>query len=306
VEDRFADLVTGHECLDEVITIARSSGRHPGKWLQETQRVGHLLREKHFDLAIDMQGRQKSALMAYLSGAPRRVGFRNEFRGVLGLQMINEVVPFEEGVTAVERSLLMAAHLFAAPEPVEFRYPLLPEAQGWAEGFLEAHGLDRTRLIALVLGASHPNKCWPAQHFARLIGSLRAEGLGEPLLLGGKVEAEREAEVQAYLEKPAASAVGRTSLPQLAALLARSRAVVAGDTGALHMAVALDRPVVGLYGPTSPRLTGPYGMGARVLWNEPPCGPCVRNPTCSDFHCMREILPERVRTVLRELLRSHA
>ena len=98
------------------------------------------------------------------------------------------------------------------------------------------------------------------------------------------------------------SAVGRTNLPQLAALLARCRAVVAGDTGAIHMAVALGCPVVGLYGPTSPRSTGPWGPLATVLWQNPPCGPCVRNPTCKDFHCMSEITPESVKWAVRDLL----
>jgi ADP-heptose:LPS heptosyltransferase len=187
---------------------------------------------------------------------------------------------------------------------VEFRYPVLPEAQGWAEGFLEAYGLDQTPLFALVLGASRENKCWPTAYFARLIAMLRAEGLGECFLVGGKGEADREEEVQAYLDEPVVSFVGRTSLPQLAALLARSRVVVAGDTGAIHMAVALDRPVVGIYGPTSPRLTGPWGPRALVLWNEPPCGPCVRKPTCLDYHCMSEITPERVKSAVREAMRA--
>lgn len=303
VEDRFADVVRGHPCLDEVVVIRRYSARRVGDWVREAKRVGRELRERNFDLAIDLQGRAKSALMCYLSGAPRRVGFVNEFRGLPGMHMINEVVPLEANTPAVERTLVMLRYLGVDPEPVEFGYPLQGQAQSWAKGFLEACGLGRTPLVAMVLGASRANKCWPPEHFAVLINQLRAEGLAEPLLIGGHAEAERAELVQELCEERCVSAVGRTDLPQLAALLARARAIVAGDTGAIHMGVALGRPVVGLYGPTSPVLTGPWGPDAVVLWNNPPCGPCVRRPTCRDYHCMREIAPERVKAAIRELLR---
>lgn len=303
VETRFADLVRGHECLDEVIAINRHSLRNPSGWLAETRRVGRLVRDREFDIAVDLQGRQKSALMCYLSGAPRRVGFQNEFLGFPGIPMINEVVPFDPSTPAVERSLAMASYLGAEPEPVEFRYPLLPEAVGWAEGFLEAWGLGQTPLFAFILGASRPNKCWPVGHFAELAGMIRGEGLGEVVLLGGKGERERAHDLQELLGEAAPSAVGMTNLPQLAALLARCRLAVAGDTGALHLAVALGKPVVGLYGPTSPRLTGPWGPRATVLWDNLFCGPCVRHPTCDDYHCMSGLTPSRVMSAVRELLR---
>ena len=304
VEDRFASVMEGHECLSELITMRRFSGRRWADWLREARDVGNLLREKEFDLAVDLQGRAKSALMCYLSCAPRRVGYRNEFRGLPGLPMINEVVTVPDEIPAVDRTLAMVRYLGVDPEPVEFRYPISAEAAGWADGFLSAWGADRAPLIGLVLGASQPNKCWPPGHFARLAALLRAEGLGAPLLLGGQGELEREEAVQELSDATLLSAVGRTNLAQLAALLGRCKAVVAGDTGAIHMAVALDRPVVGLYGPTSPRSTGPWGPRASVLWQNPPCGPCVRNPTCRDFHCMSDLTPERVQTALRDLLRS--
>jgi ADP-heptose:LPS heptosyltransferase len=156
----------------------------------------------------------------------------------------------------------------------------------------------------LVVGASKPNKCWPVSFFARLIELLRAHGLGEPVLLGGPGEREPADQIQAALSAPALDAVGSTSLPQLAALLARCTAVVSGDTGALHMAVALDRPVVGLYGPTSPALTGPYGSQHRVLWSSRPCSPCNRRPTCEDFGCMTDLTPPQVLASLAEVLPS--
>jgi len=315
VEDRFADLLRGHDCLDEIITIRRPSAREGLAWWREARRVGRQLRERRFDLAVDLQGRVKSAWLCALSGAPRRVGFANEFRGPVGLRWINESVPFPPGTHAVRRSLLMAEYLGAASEPVEFRFPVLPEARAWAEEFLRGAGIlpsapeacveasTRTRpLVALILGASTPVKTWPPQYFARLIEVLREAAGAETVLLGGSGEADREAQVQAALGVSPVSAVGQTDLPRLAALLERAQVVVGADTGSLHLAAALDKPVVGLYGPTSPELTGPYGPQHRILWDRPACGSCGRRPTCADRDCMRALTPERVAQAVCELL----
>ncbi len=298
VEEELADLVRGHDCLDEVLTIRRLTIRQPFAWWQETRAVSRQLRERRFDWAVDLQGRGKSALMCYLSGAPRRVGFANEVRSMLGMRWINEVVPIDPGLTAVDRSLLMADYLGAPLYPVEFHYPVLPEAAEWVE---ELAPPDGAPLVGLVLGASSPVKAWPPEHFARLTELLRETG-AEVVLIGGPDVAEREAAIQAALPEPALSAVSETSLPQLAALLARTDAVVSPDTGALHMAAAVGTPVIGLYGPTSPEATGPYGDQHRVLWDRPPCGPCVRRPRCSDYHCMIDLTPERVAEAVREVL----
>jgi ADP-heptose:LPS heptosyltransferase len=155
--------------------------------------------------------------------------------------------------------------------------------------------------VGLVLGASTPVKAWPVEHFVRLVGMLREEG-AEVVLIGGPAEAEREAAVQKELAAPALSVVGKTDLPRLAALLDRADAVVAGDTGALHLAAAVGTPVVGLYGPTSPEVTGPYGEQHRVLWDRPECGPCRNRPRCKDYHCMRDLTPERVAEAVGEVL----
>ncbi len=315
VEERFAGLLRGHDCLDELLTIRRLSARQAFAWWREARHLGRQLREKGFDLAVDLQGRVKSAWLCALSGAPRRVGFANEFRGPLGLRWINESVPFPVGTHAVRRSLLMAEYLGAAPEPVEFRFPVLPEARAWAEAFLSAAGVSpvspgtraeatagRRPLVTLILGASTPVKAWPPEHFTGLVGILQQTVGAEAVLVGGPGEADREAQVQAALPRPALSAVGKTDLPRLAALLDQAQVVVGADTGALHLAAAVGKPVVGLYGPTSPELTGPYGLQHRVLWDQPACGPCGRRPMCANSDCMRALTPERVAQAVCDLL----
>ena len=204
VEDELADLVRGHECLDEVLTLRRLSARVPLQWWRESRQVGRQLRERNFDLAVDLQGRGKSALMRYLSGAPRRLGFSGEVGGLLGMRWINERVPLAPGTAAVPRALAMANYLGAPIYPVEFRYPLAPEARAWAQELAPRTGPP---LVALVLGASTAVKSWPVAHFVRLIEILRGEGM-EVILIGAGAEAEREAAVQAALPAPALSAVG--------------------------------------------------------------------------------------------------
>lgn len=318
VEDHLADLVRGHDCLDEVLTIRRLSARVPRQWWQETKRVGKQLRERHFDLALDLQGRGKSALMCYLSGAARRLGFAGETRGLLGMRWINEVVPVPREIMAVPRALQMAHYLGAPIYPVEFRYPIPAEARQWAQEVLGASlpasgtcppapgarqggAASQPPLVGLVLGASTEIKAWPVEYFARLAVALREAG-DRVVLIGGRAEAEREAAVQQRLTPPALTVVGRTDLPRLAAVLAQTDVVVSADTGALHIAAAVGTPVVGLYGPTSPEATGPYGEQHRILWDRPSCGPCNRRPRCRDYHCMRDLTPERVAEAVREIL----
>lgn len=302
VEEQFADLLRGHECLDEIITVRRYSARQPGKWLQETRQVGRYLREQDFDLVLDVHGLFKSAVMCYLSDAPRRLSLQDSFLGLPGLRMINEVVPCRPGIHAVDRALQMASHLGAPPQLIEFRLPIQPEARAWAEELVAEAELAGQPLIGLVLGTSKPNKRWPPEYFAQLTELLREEGRAEVVLIGGSAEREPEAQVQSALSVPAASAVGKTDLKQLSALLAQTSVVVAGDTGALHIAGALERPVVGLYGPTSPLLTGPYGSKHIVLWDQLSCSPCGRRPSCRDYDCMRQLTPQRVAKAVEELL----
>ncbi len=302
VERRFREVIVGHPCLDEVIEIRRYSKRQPVALLREIHTVGRLLRSKHFDLALDVQGLLKSGVMSYFSRAPRRLALTDNRRDFSYL-FANEFVPPPQELHAVRRSLAMAEYLGCPTEPLEYRFPVGEAQQQWIRDFLAQKSIgDEMPLVGLCVGASTPNKLWPVEHFARLAEILQGELGLLTVAMGSGAEIPIAQQLGELTEVPVISAAGQTTIKQLAALIQRCSVLVAPDTGPLHIGVAVGTPVVGLYGATDPQQTGPLGDEHIVLYMDPPCGPCVRKPTCKDYPCMRQITPESVAEAVASLL----
>ena len=301
VEDRFQDILLGHGCLDEVIPVRRLHLHQIVPLLGELRRMKGLLRARHFDIAVDIQGLLKSSVMCYLSGAPRRLSFDDEHRESNAL-LTNERVPGDGNMHAVDRYLTMARYLGCPTEPVEYRLPISAAAREWARSSLSPYAQPLSGpLIGLNLGASRPHKRWPLPHFARLADLLHTRLGATVVLIGGAAETGLAAAIAQQAAAPVVDLVGRTTLAQLPALIEGCAVLVSGDTGALHIAVALNTPVVALFGPTLPHLTGPYGRNNVILWSHPDCT-CLNRAGCRDYHCMSEITPESTWSAVEQLL----
>lgn len=301
VDYRFAEVLEGHKCLDEVITIRRYSWRQSFAVAQEVYQVRNQLQQHTFDLALDPQGLLKSGLMCYLAGAHRRIGF-TDGREVSRL-FVNERIPASNDTHAVVRTLRMAEYLGCPTEPIEFEFPIGESEARWADSFLAENQVSADRpLIGLNVGASGAEKLWPAEHFAKLADILNIDFGAQMVILGSDKEMPIAKKIQRLTQPDLINAVGQTTIRNLAALLRRCTTVVSADTGPLHIAVAVGTPVVGLYGPTDPRKTGPFGEHNIVLSAQLPCSPCGRKPTCQDYPCMRQIEPEAVGEAVSSLL----
>ena len=304
VDKRFAEVLTGHPALDEVITIRRHGWRHPLAAAGELRQVTRYLQQSNFDVAVDPQALLKSTLLCYLSGAARRIGFSYERREFSQL-FINEHIPGTPDTHAVPRALLIAEYLGCPTEPVEFQFPRRESREAWADNFLTNKQVNVDQpLIGLNIGASAAEKMWPVGHFAQLADMLQSDTQAQLILLGSASEMSRTATIQQLTQAHMISAVGQTSIAQLAALLRRCTAIVSADTGPLHIAVAVGTPVVGLYGASDPRKTGPWGEGHVVVSANLPCSPCQRQPTCKDFPCMQQISPQMVAEAVMSLLQQ--
>ena len=302
VDNRFCQVLEGHACLDEVIAIRRHNPGQILALLLEARRAGRILRQRDFDIALDLQGLLKSGVMAHLSGASRRLTFADEQRE-FNQFFTNERVQVNSGTRAVRRFLQMAAYLGCPVEPVEYRFPIGRPQERWAGDFLAEHQVERARpLVGLNVGASAAHRLWPPQHFARLAEMLQTDCAVQTVILSGPREAGIARNIQQLAAVDTVSAAGQTTVKQLAALLSRCAVVVSSDTGPLHIAVAVGTPVVGLYGSPDPDKTGPFGEDNTVLTADLPCSPCVNRPTCRDYPCMREIQPERVAEAVLNLL----
>lgn len=263
-----AGLIESHPQLHETIVFERR--RLGAFWRNPRAAAGLMrltkeLRQRQFDLALDLQGLLRSGWLAWRSGAPRRVGL-SDSRELAWLFHNQRVVIDKPDLHAVDRYLAAAEALGCGRQPVEF---LLPQRQADRQS-VEAM-LPPERFAVLLPAANWLTKRWPVERYAALVEPLRQRFGLSSVVAGGADAVELAREIPGAL-----SLAGKTTLGQLVELLRRADLVVANDTGPMHIAAALGRPLVAVFGPTNPQRTGPYGRPECVVKVEVPCAPCYR------------------------------
>jgi heptosyltransferase-2 len=183
----------------------------------------------------------------------------------------------------------------ASPGTLEAARQLLSDAAGRA--------LDA--FTAVIPGARWDAKRWRADRFGELINRLHAVGDSPVVLLGGPDDREFAAAIRAATQVPVVDLVGRTSLRELAALIALAKRVICHDSGPMHIAAALNKPIVALFGPTNPARTGPYCATARIVSLPLECVPCYRRQCPLGHHnCMQQLDVGTVLASVRECAAS--
>jgi lipopolysaccharide heptosyltransferase I len=301
VNRSYDGLLRGHPDLDEVLVFDRGAARHGFiAALQGTNDFFRRLAREKFDLVIDLQGLFRSAVMVAATRAQRRVGLSTAREGARWFY--TDVVPVADfnDIHAVDRYWLIAEALGAAIGPKEFRFPSSATAEAWADETLA--GCPRPWIMVGV-GSRWMTKRWPAEHFATLVRKAQDRVGGTAVFVGGPDEDELARQVARRLRAATHIVTGKTDLPQLTALLRRADVMVANDTGPLHLAAALGRPVVAPYTCTKVRLNGPYGAEAGSVEARVWCqGSYIKK--CGRLECMAELTPFRLWPALHEALRS--
>lgn len=288
VDHAFAGLIEGHPDLNEVIRFER---RRYARGLTDSEaRRAFLafageLRRRAFDLVVDLQGLFRSGWMAWQTRAAVRVGFANAREFAPAFYTHRVPVPNVE-VHALDRYLSVAEALGCPGGPVEFDFGI-GDADRAAAGELLAT-VGGPRLAVLLPGTNWPTKRWPAVHFAALVGPLRERYGLACVVAGGPGDRPLGEQIPGAL-----NLAGQTTLKQLVAVLERADLVIANDTGPMHVAAALGRPLVTLFGPTNPVRTGPYLRDDAVLRLRMPCSPCYAR-ACTHNSCMAWLTPEMV------------
>lgn len=296
VERREAALLRDHPALDEVIVAdtrgwrrARTAVRVRAA-LADMRALARRLARWRFDVALDAQALMKSGIITAACRAPLRVGFAAAWgREPLHALFVNRRVrPPSTARHVVDQYLALLAPLGVTERQLEFRLPLAPAAETRMDEWLAGAGLKpHRRLVVLNPGAGRADKRWPVEHFAVLARGLARESDAQVLVVWGP---EEDAAARAIVETSGAATLAPpTDLDALLALLRRASAVVAADTGPLHLAAGLGTPCVGLYGPTSAERNGPYGDGHRAL--------------ASPDGTLRALTPQRVLAAVAEVLR---
>lgn len=245
--------------------------------------LGRDLASRHFDLVIDLQGLLRSALLTWSTHATIRVGFDYAREGAW-LAYTHFVSTPHAQRHAVERYLDVAEFLGCGRGPVRFDFAISEHDRNTIASMLEG----RDRYAVLMPGTNWDTKRWPVSHFDTLASQIRSK-LDLPVVVAGAGDAVPLAkQIRADL-----NLAGRTSLTQLIALLENASLVVANDSGPMHIASALNRPLVTIFGPTNPVRTGPYARPDTVVRLDIACSPCYSRK-CSHMSCMHWLTPDSV------------
>jgi heptosyltransferase I len=241
------------------------------KSLRET--IGRI-RKKHFTTAIDYQGLWKSAALPFFGGVPRRIGFSSQTIREFGVPILytDRVRCTQSHIADQNGELSQRAGARNGVAVVALSIPSIQEV--FVLQLLRGFAIER--YVVLSPAGGWRSKCWPPDRYGALCQKIRATlgmrcvvnyGPGEEDLVSAVKAASGEADPIAY----------NGSLSQLMALLRNAVCIVGGDTGPLHLAVALGTPVVAIFGPTDPARNGPYRMGNRS-GNTSPIDTVLRNP----------------------------
>lgn len=262
IDPALADLVRGHDAVNELIYFDR---RKIAGWFTHGTARSNLralmrtLNDNRYDMVLDAQGLLRSAFLARASRAPVRIGFADAREGARFLYTHHSRVS-RPSALAVVRMRSLAAVIGSPSGRAEFRMPIQSAALEKMAGLLPGS----QSAAAVIPGARWDAKRWSEHGYSQIVRHLADSGM-KVVVLGAPGE---QALCQQVVDQAGVAAVnlaGRTTLAELIAAISLCRIVIGNDSGPLHVAAALGRPLVGLYGPTNPESVGPYGQMDHVL-----------------------------------------
>jgi heptosyltransferase I len=247
------ELVAGHPAVDDFVLFRRVRGR--ALW-GELDRCARELRGHAFDLALGLQVYLKAGLLLWRSGARAKLGFDRARARDLQWLFSSHRIPRRPAAHVQDQYFEFLDYLGVKHGDPRWGLSLSQAEQSERRVFFERF---KRPVCGIIVGTSNPEKNWLPERCARLIEALESDLGMDTLLLGGPSESERElaARIQACARLPLRCELG-PGVRRLLWLLSGCDLVISPDTGPLHMARAIDVPVVGLYGYTNPKRTGPY------------------------------------------------
>ena len=293
--DKFAaEVVIGNPWVSNVLTFDRKNDSSVGMIRQ--------VREKKYDLIIDLFSNPRSAIITRLSGARFRAGFPFRWRKYA----YNIIIPPRAGnIHNIDFNLDALRRLDI---PVLHFQPYFP-LEGWAKQFaaewFRGENLDGKQVVGLNPSGGWYTKRWGLEHYARL-GDLIGHRYGASIIvLWGPGEEDDARFIQQRMKMPA-HVISKTTLSQLGAIIHRCAFIVSNDSGPMHIAASLGIPTLGIFGPTNPRQQGPYGDNHRWVRNEElDCLECSLTACPIGNICMTQLEVERVLDAFN-LLVAHA
>jgi ADP-heptose:LPS heptosyltransferase len=302
------EAVKNNPCVDRIIvfnpfwTVSKGEGTKTAGGAG-MYRLIRLLRGEGFDLAIDFKGDFRNILIAYLSGAKRRISYGIRGGGFL----LTDVVPYEQGIHEIDKNLRLLVPLGINSDGSHMElYPNSGDVAE-AEEILDQEGIDlRRRTIALHYGGGSQYKRWGVEKFVTLARRLTKDNSTNVLFFGGPYEGKpfgsgEQPEKGIFL-------MPDMTVCQMAAAFQRCDVLVCNDSGPMHMALAVGTPTVAIFGPTFADRFGPKDLSKnKVVRSSLPCSPCWHPDTtiaCKAANCLKGIAVDEVMAAIEELVRE--
>lgn len=268
-------------------------------------KLGRFLAEQQYDQAILLPNSFKSALVPFFAGIPLRTGWRGEMRYFL----VNDIrLLLKSAYPLMVQRYLALGYEPGAKLPEDFPFPHLQVPPKKCEQILTKLGLHRDRpLLVICPGAEYgPAKRWPETYFAAVAQQKIREGW-QVWLMGSAKDQPVAETIRQQLDEDQQSLcinlAGTTQLDEAIALMALADAVVTNDSGLMHIAAALERPLVVIYGSTSPGFTPPLAKQVKMLSLNLDCSPCFERHCPKKHHrCLKDLPPAQVLEALQELV----
>ena len=279
--------------MAEVDAVIVNPFRHGEFNFRARRALGHRLAAAGYQHAYVLPNSWKSALVPFFAGIPRRIGYRGESRYLL----LNERHRLDP---AQQPQLVQRYAALAGPLPAVMPAPRLSSTAEQQQMAMRTLGLplDSAPVIFCPGAEFGPAKRWPTAHFAAL-AKLVASAQQPVWLIGSDKDAATGDEIVAAANGAALNLCGRSTLEQAIDLIAAARCVVSNDSGLMHVAAALERPLVALYGSSSPIYTPPLSTKAAIVSKSLPCSPCFkRECPLGHFDCMNGITPQQIATAI--------
>ncbi|MGR3317367.1 MAG: glycosyltransferase family 9 protein [Candidatus Anammoxibacter sp.] len=328
VEDRAKDILYDNPDLNEIIVFPRK------KWQKDICKPFTFLsvifkaivffkslRNSQFDLIIDFQGNLKSGLMTMFSGKCIKLGFDSYASKEWNHFFTNRHTHLaKERIHRIDKNLELLKSINIDAEYIQPQIVVSRKDNEYISDFLDKNTDRKKRLVVIHPGTSAfgEYKRWPASNYARLADMLVERLNVSVLFTWGPSDLEIVEEVALLMKEKATISCQTQSIKQLTELIRQSYIFISGDTGPMHIASILEKPIIAIFGPKDPVIYGPYAysrnvnkdnkyepnnqnIDTRVIRKDIPCSPCKKR-TCNHNTCINNISPEEVFEVTSELL----
>lgn len=302
IEPRSKSIIDGHSSIDKIFLFQR------GKGFFEYLRFAKELRKEKFDIVLDLQRHFKSGFTSYYTGAKRRIGFNRanskEFNWLFSNEQIEAVDNFS--LKIYHYQLFLKKLGLQIHEPLEFSLEAPKESVDKISNLFDVLPQNsRAKRAAMILGSTWSSRFWFVEHYVKLINELYDKHGIVSVLVGANSERNFANEILKQVEnKKVLDLVAKTSLVDLRALFKEVLFACGSDSGPMHIAAAMQTPVISFWGATSPKRSAPYGNQHLMLVSPISCSPCyIRDCPGLNRLCMKSITPEMVlRLVEKEIL----